>query len=136
MLSSQGEPHIFHIHVNPFQVMDVLYAKPGEKPKSIFGPNGECLVPADELGLQNQYCGMWHEFKDTLFVQNDYQVLVRTHYDRYIGEFVIHCHILDHEDGGMMTNIQIVPDLKAVGGGIGMTGMKHTSIQPPAPHQH
>ena len=74
--------------------------------------------------------------KHTLFVQNDYQVLVRTHYDRYIGEFVIHCHILDHEDGGMMTNIQIVPDLKAVGGGIGMTGMKHTSIQPPAPHQH
>jgi len=136
VLSSQGEPHIFHIHVNPFQVMDVLYAKPGEKPKSIFGPNGECLVPADELGLQNQYCGMWHEFKDTIFVQNDYQVLVRTHYDRYIGEFVIHCHILDHEDGGMMTNIQIVPDLKAVGGGIGMTGMKHTSNQPSDPHQH
>ncbi len=130
VLTSQGEPHIFHIHVNPFQVMDVLYAKPGEKPKSIFGPNGECLVPADELGLQNQYCGMWHEFKDTIFVQNDYQVLVRTHYDRYIGEFVIHCHILDHEDGGMMTNIQIVPDLNAVGGGIGMAGMKHTS------HQH
>lgn len=130
VLTSQGEPHIFHIHVNPFQVMDVLYAKPGDKPKSIFGPNGECLVPADELGLQNQYCGMWHEFKDTIFVQNDYQVLVRTHYDRYIGEFVIHCHILDHEDGGMMTNIQIVPDLKAVGGGIGMAGMKHTS------HQH
>ncbi|BBP60000.1 multicopper oxidase domain-containing protein [Pseudomonas sp. St316] len=130
VLTSQGEPHIFHIHVNPFQVMDVLYAKPGEKPKSIFGPNGECLVPADELGLQNQYCGMWHEFKDTIFVQNDYQVLVRTHYDRYIGEFVIHCHILDHEDGGMMTNIQIVPDITAIGGGIGMAGMKHTA------HQH
>jgi len=136
VLTSQGEPHIFHIHVNPFQVMDVLYAKPGEKPKSIYGPNGECLVPADELGLQNQYCGMWHEFKDTLFVQNDYQVLVRTHYDRYIGEFVIHCHILDHEDGGMMTNIRIVPDLNAAGGGIGMAGMKHAANQPSGTHQH
>lgn len=136
VLTSQGEPHIFHIHVNPFQVMDVLYAKPGEKPKSIFGPNGECLVPADELGLQNQYCGMWHEFKDTIFVQNDYQVLVRTHYDRYIGEFVIHCHILDHEDGGMMTNIQIVPDINASGGGIGMAGMKHTSHQHSDSKQH
>ncbi|BBP77381.1 L-ascorbate oxidase [Pseudomonas sp. Ost2] len=130
-LTSGGEPHIFHIHVNPFQVMDVLYGKPGETARSIFGPNGECLVPADELGLQNQYCGMWHEFKDTIFVQNDYQVLVRTHYDRYIGEFVIHCHILDHEDGGMMTNIQIVPDLSAAGGGIGMAGMKHTAHQHP-----
>ncbi|MGE7957510.1 multicopper oxidase family protein [Pseudomonas sp. NPDC089530] len=136
VLTSQGEPHIFHIHVNPFQVMDVLHAKPGETPKSIFGPKGECLMPPDELGLQNQYCGMWRQFKDTLFVQNDYQVLVRTHYDRYIGEFVIHCHILDHEDGGMMTNIQIVPDIKAIGGGVGMAGMKHTAHQPPPPLQH
>ncbi|MFN3355398.1 MAG: multicopper oxidase family protein [Pseudomonas sp.] len=136
VLTSQVEPHIFHIHVNPFQIMDVLYTKPGEPAKSIFGPNGECLVPPDELGLQNQYCGMWHQFKDTVFVQNDYQVLVRTHYDRYIGEFVIHCHILDHEDAGMMTNIQIVPDLTAKGGGIGMAGMKHTADQPADSHTH
>jgi FtsP/CotA-like multicopper oxidase with cupredoxin domain len=136
VLTSQGEPHIFHIHVNPFQIMDVLYTKPGEAPKSIFGPNGECLMPPDELGLQNQYCGMWHQFKDTVFVQNDYQVLVRTHYDRYIGEFVIHCHILDHEDSGMMTNIRIVPDLSAAGGGIGMAGMKHGSAKPADTHKH
>jgi FtsP/CotA-like multicopper oxidase with cupredoxin domain len=25
-----------------------------------------------------------------------------------IGEFVLHCHILDHEDQGMMQNISIV----------------------------
>lgn len=125
LLTSQGEPHIFHIHVNPFQIMDVLYAPAGATPKSIFGKNGECLVPADSLGLENQYCGMWHSFRDTVFVQNDYQVIVRTRYDRYIGEFVIHCHILDHEDSGMMTNIQIVPDLSAVGGGIGMGSMSH-----------
>lgn len=125
VLTSTGEPHIFHIHVNPFQVMDVLYAPPGKPAKSIFGPKGECLVPPDSIGIQNQYCGMWHAFKDTVFVQNDYQVLVRTRYDRYIGEFVIHCHILDHEDGGMMANIQIIPDSTAPGGGIGMVGMKH-----------
>ena len=125
VLTSQGEPHIFHIPVNPFQVMDVRYAPPGAMPKSIFGPTGECLVSPGDTGLQNQYCGMWHVIKDTVFVQNDYQVLVRMRYDRYIGEFVIHCHILDHEDGGMMTNVQIVPDINAVSGGIGMAGMKH-----------
>jgi hypothetical protein len=27
-----------------------------------------------------------------------------------------------------MTNIQIVPDASAVGGGLGMPGMKHTQI--------
>ncbi|MBB5062213.1 multicopper oxidase family protein [Granulicella mallensis] len=119
VLTSYGEPHIFHIHVNPFEVMDVTHDG-----KSIYGAHGECLVPPDSVGLQNQYCGMWHTFKDTVFVQNKYQVHIRTTYDRYIGEFVIHCHILDHEDGGMMTNVEIVPDLGAPGNGIGMPEMK------------
>lgn len=119
VLTSSGEPHIFHIHVNPFEVMDVTY-----KGKSIFGANGECLVPPDSVDLQNQYCGMWHAFRDTVFVQNDYQVHVRTTYDRYIGEFVLHCHILDHEDSGMMSNVLIVPDKSQPGGGLGMPGMK------------
>jgi L-ascorbate oxidase len=37
-----------------------------------------------------------------------YTVIVRTRYQRYIGEYVLHCHILDHEDQGMMQNVQIV----------------------------
>jgi FtsP/CotA-like multicopper oxidase with cupredoxin domain len=122
VLTSFGEPHIYHIHVNPFEVMDVTHDG-----KSIFGPNGECLVPPDSVGLQNQYCNMWHTFKDTVFVQNDYEVHVRSNYDRYIGEFVMHCHILDHEDSGMMANVLIVPDLTAKGGGLGMPGMKTMS---------
>ncbi|ADI10906.1 multicopper oxidase type 2 [Streptomyces bingchenggensis BCW-1] len=31
----------------------------------------------------------------------------RSRYERYIGDFVLHCHILDHEDNGMMQNIRI-----------------------------
>jgi FtsP/CotA-like multicopper oxidase with cupredoxin domain len=122
VLTSSGEPHIFHIHVNPFEVMDVTQGG-----KSIFGPHGECLVPPDSVGLQNQYCNMWHTFKDTVFVQNDYEVHVRSTYDRYIGEFVMHCHILDHEDSGMMANVLIVPDVAAPGGGLGMPGMMSMS---------
>ncbi|SDO64969.1 multicopper oxidase family protein [Afipia sp. GAS231] len=122
ILSSQGEPHIFHIHVNPFEIMDVTH-----NGQSIFGPDGKCLVPPDGVGLENQYCNMWHTFKDTIFVQNDYEVHIRTTYDRYIGEYVMHCHILDHEDSGMMVNVLIVPDASAPGGGLGMAGMKTTS---------
>ena len=47
---------------------------------------------------------MW---KDTLWVKQGYTVKVRTRYERYIGEFVLHCHILDHEDQGMMQNVAI-----------------------------
>ncbi len=32
-----------------------------------------------------------------------------------LGEFVYHCHILEHEDGGMMAKIKVVPS--SVGGG-------------------
>lgn len=127
-----NEPHIFHIHVNPFEVIDITTADKFGSQASIFNPDGSCKVfpdplgiPPDSQGLANQYCGMWHTFRDTIFVENGYQIHVRTRYDRYIGEYVLHCHILDHEDAGMMANIKIVPDLKAPGGGIGMPNMKH-----------
>jgi hypothetical protein len=73
---------------------------------------------------------MYHTFRDTLFVENNFQVYIKTTYDRYIGEYVIHCHILDHEDSGMMLNIAIVPDLSAPGGGLGMPEMKHRAAAP------
>ena len=45
-------------------------------------------------------------------------VHVRTRYERYIGEYVLHCHILDHEDQGMMQNVRVLlPD--GHGGGVG-----------------
>ena len=48
---------------------------------------------------------------DTLFVRQGYTFYVHTRYQRYIGDFVLHCHILDHEDKGMMQNVSIgIPD--------------------------
>jgi FtsP/CotA-like multicopper oxidase with cupredoxin domain len=135
LLTAQGEPHIFHIHVNPFQVMDVQMINATGQMVSIYNPDGTCkpgVVSGDSQQLANQYCGMWHTFRDTIIVENNFQVRVRTHYDRYIGEYVLHCHILDHEDSGMMANISIVPDLNAPGGGIGMGQMHHHGAPKPA----
>jgi FtsP/CotA-like multicopper oxidase with cupredoxin domain len=136
LLTAQGEPHIFHIHVNPFEVMDVQMINQSGQLVSIYNPDGTCkagIVGGDSQQLANQYCGMWHTFRDTIFVENNFQIRVRTHYERYIGEYVIHCHILDHEDSGMMANISIVPDLNAPGGGLGMGAMhRHTAPTPAA----
>jgi FtsP/CotA-like multicopper oxidase with cupredoxin domain len=140
ILSATGEPHIFHIHVNPFEVIDVIHMLDDGTQESIFDPVTHKCKAGGGTDLSNQYCSMWHTFHDTIFVENNYHVHVRTHYDRYIGEFVIHCHILDHEDAGMMLNIEIVPDLSQPNGGLGMKPMKGTrtampmSMTQPQPH--
>jgi len=36
-------------------------------------------------------------------------VVVRIPFSQ-LGDFVYHCHILEHEDGGMMAHIRVVPN--------------------------
>ncbi|HEX6374342.1 MAG TPA: multicopper oxidase family protein [Allosphingosinicella sp.] len=93
----KGSGHPFHIHVNPFQVVEVL------------DEDGNDVSARDGPGDPNsQYRGLKGAWKDTLWVQGEHRIRVRTRYQRYIGEFVLHCHILDHEDKGMMQNVAIV----------------------------
>ncbi|MBN7135739.1 hypothetical protein A7A76_13500 [Lysobacter enzymogenes] len=109
-LTSLVGGHPFHIHVNPFQVVKIL------------DPNGNDVSETGEKD-DPQYAGLRNTWKDTLFVKQGYRVVVRTRYERYIGEYVLHCHILDHEDRGMMQNVRmLVPDGK--GGGI-LPGHQH-----------
>jgi L-ascorbate oxidase len=100
-LTSWTDPpvgHPFHIHVNPFQIVRIL------------NPQGVDVSVTGEAD-DPQYTGIKGAWKDTIFVKPGYQVITRTRYQRYIGEFVLHCHILDHEDQGMMQNIRIaIPD--------------------------
>jgi FtsP/CotA-like multicopper oxidase with cupredoxin domain len=35
-------------------------------------------------------------------------VTLRTRYEDFVGLFVLHCHLLDHEDLGMMQLIEVV----------------------------
>jgi FtsP/CotA-like multicopper oxidase with cupredoxin domain len=67
-------------------------------------PGCDQSAPGDD-----QYCGLTGTFRDTIFIKGNYHVLIRTAYTRYIGGFVLHCHILDHEDQGMMQNVEIMP---------------------------
>lgn len=108
-LRSDFVSHPFHIHVNPFQIVEIL--DPMGRDVS-----GEAEVP----GADPQYRGLKGLWKDTLWVESmitnpadkgnpkmQYKIVVRTRYERYIGDFVLHCHILDHEDQGMMQNVRI-----------------------------
>jgi len=113
VLTSNVAAHPFHIHVNPFQVVAIL------------DPDGKDLSEPGAVGPDgdDQFAGMKGLWKDTLFVRQGtdpdpdgistkfYKAIVRTYYQRYIGKFVLHCHIFDHEDKSMMQEIEIVlPD--------------------------
>jgi L-ascorbate oxidase len=121
-LKSDFVSHPFHIHINPFQIVKIL------------DPNGNDVSTPDAVDSAGgtpdpQYRGLKGVWKDTLWVKNlvppgnppgQYTLVVRTRYQRYIGDFVLHCHILDHEDKGMMQNIRIaLPD------GVGGTSQGH-----------
>jgi FtsP/CotA-like multicopper oxidase with cupredoxin domain len=53
----------------------------------------------------------WEDcLKDTFFVYPGERILVAGHLSDYTGKFVIHCHMLDHEDHGLMSQFRVVRD--------------------------
>ena len=80
LVNTSSEQHPFHIHVNDFQVISV---------------DG---VPAAAPGLQ-----------DTVPLYPGKDVVIRMRFTDFTGKFVFHCHILNHEDNGMMAVVEVVP---------------------------
>jgi len=109
-IDNQGG-HPYHIHVNPFQIIRILDALGND-------------VSGHDADNTSQYAGLKGTWKDTIFVDGHHTIITRTRYQRYIGEFVLHCHILDHEDKGMMQNVRIsVPN--SAGQPTSAHGMSH-----------
>lgn len=81
--SNGNGPHPVHVHGASFQVV------------SRTGGRGQ-LFPWE---------GGW---KDTVLLQDQEAVDVRVRFDTYQGLYVMHCHQLEHEDMGMMTNFRVV----------------------------
>jgi len=103
-ITSDFVGHPFHIHVNPFQIVKILDLKGNDVSETV--PDPENPVDLDDL----QYRGLKGQFKDTIFVKEGYRVIARTKYKKFEGDFVQHCHILDHEDLGMMETVRICGD--------------------------
>ena len=79
--STQGgtEGHPFHIHVNAFEVISI----------------GGVRQPPGTI-------------RDTVWVPVNTTVVIRTRFKQWTGKSVFHCHILPHEDTGMMQNFLIL----------------------------
>ncbi len=78
LINKASIDHPFHLHTNRFQVIE---------------RNGQ---PESLLA-----------WKDTVSIRGGETVVIRVRFEDYVGRTVYHCHILDHEDQGMMGIVEI-----------------------------
>lgn len=88
ILNPTGEWHVFHIHQTDFQVTEI---------------NG---VPQPFVGHQDNVNVAFQP--DDASPPGQVKVLIDFRNPLTIGKFVYHCHILEHEDGGMMAVAEVV----------------------------
>ena len=114
------ENHNFHVHQTKFRAVDAT-APLGSPLHHTLDPNVGAGVMEDEASLQiatpvpsiadqvandqNGYCTVQQWLNQECL---NVPKLVDIPFAE-TGEFVYHCHILEHEDAGMMAKIQVIP---------------------------
>jgi FtsP/CotA-like multicopper oxidase with cupredoxin domain len=78
VVNEHADDHIFHIHTNPFQMVAI---------------NGERLAER-----------VW---RDTVVVPRNGSVTFRSRFLDFTGRFVDHCHMMNHEELGMMQVVEV-----------------------------
>ncbi len=105
-------PHPFHIHVNPFQVVEVF--DPNSPGTNYI--NEEHGVWQDVVNVPSalKYGDDAGEEKGNVvlgkdgFAKTPGFVRIRSRFADFTGNFVLHCHILAHEDRGMMQLVRVI----------------------------
>jgi FtsP/CotA-like multicopper oxidase with cupredoxin domain len=107
--------HPFHIHVNPFQITEIFDFAKSKDPEvqqppyvwwDVFAipPPGKMAATDKDTDCKSnkiikvgsdRYCAGYYK--------------MRTRFADFTGAFVEHCHILAHEDRGMMQQLEVVP---------------------------
>jgi FtsP/CotA-like multicopper oxidase with cupredoxin domain len=78
VVNEHDNDHIFHIHTNPFQLVAI---------------NGAPLAEP--------------EWRDTVVVPRNGSVTFRSRFLDFTGRFVHHCHMMNHEELGMMQVVEV-----------------------------
>jgi FtsP/CotA-like multicopper oxidase with cupredoxin domain len=89
LMTDLAMAHPFHIHVNWFQV-----------------------VAINDVPLP------FPRWQDTVTIPQGGTVKIRHRFENFTGRFVFHCHILSHEDSGMMSLIEIIDPKNFIFGGL------------------
>lgn len=97
LVNVAGEDHNFHIHQTKFRILTPI--GPGPQPSLLMDNvplfHGSDPCDGSIATWQSGACQVQPVFVSIPFSE--------------VGDFVYHCHILEHEDGGMMAHIRVVP---------------------------
>jgi FtsP/CotA-like multicopper oxidase with cupredoxin domain len=77
----EHDDHIFHIHTNPFQVIEI-----GGQPQADRPWRDTAVVPRPAKGGS---------------------IVIRSRFLDYTGVFMMHCHMMNHEEMGMMQAVEV-----------------------------
>jgi len=80
--NASGTSHLFHLHHTDWYML----SRNGRTPR----PWERCL-------------------KETFLLDPGERVVVAGHFSDHPGKFVVHCHMLDHEDHGLMSQFEVAP---------------------------
>jgi FtsP/CotA-like multicopper oxidase with cupredoxin domain len=122
----QSTNHPFHIHINPFQVVYAHFPKGEADPNAPLyrdlnaAAQGNNPIWLDVLALPLPAVDSAGNVTDAGYV------IIRQQYENFTGQYVMHCHILGHEERGMMQLLEVFGDSSAV---------RHT-VPGGAHHQH
>ena len=116
LINNSSVPHPFHYHVNDFQVMSMFVPTANNANKGMVTVTSPqqwyqdvVLVPAAQLDANDN-------------VITPGRVVIRIKNLDYTGSFVYHCHILAHEDRGMMSLNTVQPETPIYVTGAGQGG--------------
>nr|WP_296763707.1 multicopper oxidase domain-containing protein [Rhodococcus sp. (in: high G+C Gram-positive bacteria)] len=91
-----NDEHPMHIHVNDFQVTEIVDPVAGTVTGVQPWGQDNVNVPAPVTDDQEN-------------ALEPASVTLRTKFTEYTGTFVIHCHRLNHEDNGLMALVNVIP---------------------------
>ena len=100
-----NDEHPMHIHVNDFQVTEIVDPVAGTVTGVQPWGQDNVNVPAPVTDDQEN-------------ALEPASVTLRTKFTEYTGTFVIHCHRLNHEDNGLMALVSVIPEVSSYAVGI------------------
>ncbi|MEO0836398.1 MAG: multicopper oxidase domain-containing protein [Cyanobacteria bacterium J06642_3] len=112
-LANRSATHPFHIHVNPFLVVATapITSDVQNVINNTSSTQDDIYQALSSLAWTNTSVAdngidpdIWW---DTFPIEGNTAYKIRHRFDDYWGKFVLHCHVLIHEDQGMMWNVQI-----------------------------